>query len=588
MKKFLLIIGLVLVVTFTILGCEQGDVDTPVADPPETMDGTFVGYSEESRGFTKAEVVIEDSKIVGVTLKEFDNRGLVKDVDFEYLNEGRIESWGERVDNSEEFFEEFESHAAMTEELERRFVETNAADIDGITGATSTSDQAIEAVEMALAKAEGETLFDGRFMGISDDDSRSWGIAIVEVEDGNIVDVELEEVAKDDPYGLKRDSDLKDEEYSYEEFHEAKEEMPGRFVGANGPEVDIYTGATGSSEQWKQAVARALAKAGVYERTVGASEESRGFTKADIILDGDEFVNIGLTEYTNDGLRKDVDFEYLDEGRIESWSERIDVDLFEEYDSHGAMVSELENRFLESSSSDVDGITGATSTSDQAKEAVANALSEGPFDGIFMGISPINMRDTWGIAIVTFEDSNIVEVELNEARLDNEGEVEVKDEDYDWDEFHEAKEEMPERFINANGSEVDIYTGATGSSNLWMAAVRDAMNNAKIEAKVSEIPQEIEETEEEAEEVTDEESFTGSGEGFKSTIEVKVTMVGDEIVNVEVLNQDETPSYWEDGVKTVDDILEAGSTDVDTETGATASSEGIVEAVNDAVGHIIN
>lgn len=472
-KIFLLLIGLAVVVTF--FGCETDENGVP--DPDPAMDeGVFVGYSEESRGFTRAEVLVQNGDIERVNLEEYDNRGLKKDVDFEY----DVESWAETRDD---YPEEYESITEMLETLEDRFEEENSADIDGISGATGTYEQAKEAVDMALLKANGETgPFDGSFMAMSDDDARGWGIAIVEVAGGDIVNVELEEAAKDEEYGLKRDAELKGEDYDWDEFHEAKEELPKRFLEANSPDIDVYSGATGSSEDWMQAVARALSTAGVYERLEGASEENRGFTKVDMVINEDEFVDVALTEFDDTGQRKGVDYEYLDEGRMERWGENIEEadELFQEYESIPAMLIELEDRFLEANSSDIDIISGATSTSNQAIEAVDYAFKEEPIDGTFMGVSSVYPNDTWGIALVTFDGGNIQEVKLEEAFFNEEGEAEIKEEDYDWDEFQEAKEELPDRFVEENSSEVDVYTGATGSSERWMDAVRDAMKNAKI------------------------------------------------------------------------------------------------------------
>ena len=39
--------------------------------------------------------------------------------------------------------------------------------------------------------------------------------------------------------------------------------MPARFEEANSADVDVYSGATGSSNMWSEAVANALSKAGL-------------------------------------------------------------------------------------------------------------------------------------------------------------------------------------------------------------------------------------------------------------------------------------------------------------------------------------
>jgi len=61
---------------------------------------------------------------------------------------------------------------------------------------------------------------------------------------------------------------------------------------------------------------------------------------------------------------------------------------------------------------------------------------------------------------------------------------ELKDEEYGQEQgfsgFHEAQDELPQRFIEAQGHEVDAYTGATGSSELWKEAVANAMEVARI------------------------------------------------------------------------------------------------------------
>ncbi len=198
-------------------------------------DGIYTGYSSASdRAYVEANVSIQDGAIVNVELTEWRNTGIAKDEDY---------GWDE-------------FHEAM-EVLPERFVEANSADVDIITGATSTSEMAIEAVEMALTKAENVRYMDGRFMGHSSVSSRGGlGVAWVTLEDGEIVDVKLEEVQEQDGERV-----LKDEDYGWDEFHEAREEMPEWFVDANSPFVDVYTEATGSSNMWMEAVADALSKA---------------------------------------------------------------------------------------------------------------------------------------------------------------------------------------------------------------------------------------------------------------------------------------------------------------------------------------
>ena len=79
-------------------------------------------------------------------------------------------------------------------------------------------------------------------------------------------------------------------------------------------------------------------------------------------------------------------------------------------------------------------------------------------------------------------------------------------------------------------------------------------------------------------------TYQGSAEGFKSTIVVEVVVEDGMIVAVEVLEHDETEAYFEDADPAIPDmIVGEQSLDVDTESGATASADGIVEAVRAAL-----
>lgn len=77
--------------------------------------------------------------------------------------------------------------------------------------------------------------------------------------------------------------------------------------------------------------------------------------------------------------------------------------------------------------------------------------------------------------------------------------------------------------------------------------------------------------------------YTGTGKGFKSTITLLVTIKDNTIVNIEEVSQGDTPANWEKAKALFAIIIDANSTDVDGVSGATKSSNGIKEAVNDAL-----
>lgn len=81
--------------------------------------------------------------------------------------------------------------------------------------------------------------------------------------------------------------------------------------------------------------------------------------------------------------------------------------------------------------------------------------------------------------------------------------------------------------------------------------------------------------------------YIGEGQGFGGPIKVKVTMDGDKIANIEVLSHSESAGIADPAFETVPKaIIEKQSTEVDAATGATLASNGIMEAVKDALSKV--
>lgn len=79
-------------------------------------------------------------------------------------------------------------------------------------------------------------------------------------------------------------------------------------------------------------------------------------------------------------------------------------------------------------------------------------------------------------------------------------------------------------------------------------------------------------------------TYTGSGAGLMGAIEVSVTVEGGKITAVDVLSQQETPGTSDPAFAEIPGkIVEAQSWEVDAASGATFSSNGIMEAVKNAL-----
>ena len=84
-------------------------------------------------------------------------------------------------------------------------------------------------------------------------------------------------------------------------------------------------------------------------------------------------------------------------------------------------------------------------------------------------------------------------------------------------------------------------------------------------------------------------TYTGEADGYGGTIQVEVTLASDEITSINVVSAPgEDSAYLSQAESVIDSIISAQSTDVDTVSGATFSSTGILNAVNEALGKAEN
>ena len=124
------------------------------------------------------------------------------------------------------------------------------------------------------------------------------------------------------------------------------------------------------------------------------------------------------------------------------------------------------------------------------------------------------------------------------------------------------------------------------------AAIAQAQRDAKDKDDAAKEDAEEIDTEEESddsENVYKDGTYTGSAQGFGGTITVQVTLASDEITDIQVTSAPgEDSAYLSQGEGVISSIISAQSTDVDTVSGATFSSTGIINAVVDALGKAEN
>lgn len=156
--------------------------------------------------------------------------------------------------------------------------------------------------------------------------------------------------------------------------------------------------------------------------------------------------------------------------------------------------------------------------------------------------------------------------------------------------FNRASSGVIQSILNKQSLKVDMVSGATYSSKGIIAAVKNALTgeedtssaagagssagkgSAKKLAKAKESGTYKDGT------------FIGTGKGFRGTVKVAVTIKNNKITKIKVLSKKDDSAYFnraKSGV--ISRIIKKQSTNVDTVSGATYSSNGIISAVRNAL-----
>ncbi len=132
------------------------------------------------------------------------------------------------------------------------------------------------------------------------------------------------------------------------------------------------------------------------------------------------------------------------------------------------------------------------------------------------------------------------------------------------------------------GDDVDVVSGATISTAAMINSIRRviavvAVNFLGVEADEIDIT------------AVPDGTYRGTAPGFIGPITVDVEVAGGEIVGIDIVEQEETSTYFVESYPLIPDrIIEEQSLEIDTQTGATSSANGIVEAVMNALTGALN
>ena len=157
--------------------------------------------------------------------------------------------------------------------------------------------------------------------------------------------------------------------------------------------------------------------------------------------------------------------------------------------------------------------------------------------------------------------------------------------------FNRAKGVI-DRIISSQSFDVDVVSGATYSSNGIIKAVKNALTGEKDKTVTGKSKQEsasesdsssVEKAAVQDASAYKDGTYYGTGKGFAGTMKVKVDIVGGKIASISIVSTKDGDSYVKSASSLLDTIVEKQSTNVDTVSGATFSSRGIISAVRSAL-----
>lgn len=159
--------------------------------------------------------------------------------------------------------------------------------------------------------------------------------------------------------------------------------------------------------------------------------------------------------------------------------------------------------------------------------------------------------------------------------------------------FNRAKGVI-DRIISSQSLDVDVVSGATYSSNGIIGAVKNALTGEKDNGVTGKSKQESTSESESDSSLAEiaavqdasaykDGTYYGTGKGFAGTMKVKVDIAGGKIASISIVSTKDGDSYVKSASSLLDTIVEKQSTNVDTVSGATFSSRGIIAAVRSAL-----
>lgn len=153
-----------------------------------------------------------------------------------------------------------------------------------------------------------------------------------------------------------------------------------------------------------------------------------------------------------------------------------------------------------------------------------------------------------------------------------------------------------DKIIEGQTLDVDTVSGATFSSRGIISAVKNALTGEKDTSETGQAQSgqtgaaagsstSVAKVEDAA--AYKDGTYYGSGTGFGGPLKVMVEISGGKIASIQIVENSDGSDYISKAASLIDSIITTQSTNVDTVSGATYSSVGIIQAVRDALGQAV-
>ncbi len=238
----------------------------------------------------------------------------------------------------------------------------------------------------------------------------------------------------------------------------------------------------------------------------------------------------------------------------------------------GAALEKLDAELLEKGSADIDGVSGATFTSDAYKKAAQQAIDE--HNGKSTSAEIKDISGTYEGTASGYGGDVTVSVELNQGQITD---IVVTDAKETYGIGQHALDELPSQIVDTQNVAVDSISGATISSNAVKTAVSNALETAGEDVSAYEKKVEHEKESETAIEMNTDILVVGGGMGG-----LAAALYGNE-AGLDVLLLERLGFVGGESAMTGGEVLVSGST-FQKEQGVEDTPEKMEESIG-RVGH---